>query len=198
MRADYFWNKRIRGLPGALLLMAGSLLMKVRDRLNGILISRNIGSCGKGTIINANVTYRFPGRIHLGDRVTVARGVEFSSENPTALLKIGDDCIITFDSRIDFSGGITIGNNCVISKNTIIESHDHGMDPKSHPEYKTLDIGNNVWIGMNSIILSNVRNIGDNAIIAAGSIVTKKVPANCIVGGTPAKIIKRLDETAGE
>ena len=51
-------------------------------------------------------------------------------------------------------------------------------------------IGENVWIGMNSIILSHVERIGDNAIISAGAVVTKEVPDNCIVAGIPAKIIQ--------
>lgn len=198
MRVNYFWNKKISGLPGAFVIIIGSLFMKVRDKINKRLIGGNLGSVGKGVVINADVTYRYPGNIHLGDRVTVARGVEFYCENPEGYLKAGDDCIFTFDTRIDFSGGVTIGNNCVISKNTVIESHDHGMDPKATPEYKTLEIGNNVWLGTDSLILTNVRKIGDNTIVAAGSVVTKEVPANCIVGGIPAKIIKRLDESAGE
>lgn len=58
-----------------------------------------------------------------------------------------------------------------------------------------LNIGNDVWVGQNSIILSNVRNIGNGAIIAAGSVVTKNIPPYAVVAGVPAKIIKyRFDE----
>ena len=55
-----------------------------------------------------------------------------------------------------------------------------------------IEIGENVWIGMNSTILSEVGRIGSNSIVAAGSIVTREVPPNCIVGGIPAKFIKSI------
>ena len=54
---------------------------------------------------------------------------------------------------------------------------------------KDIIVGNDVWIGANSVILSGVK-INDGAIVASGSIVTKEVPANAIVGGCPAKVIK--------
>ena len=104
---------------------------------------------------------------------------------------IEDNVTITFDVRIDFSGGVIIRKGCVISKNTIIETHDHGLDPHSDPIYKNLEIGENVWIGMNSMILSGVCRIGANSIIAAGSVVTKEVSANCIIGGVPAKSLSK-------
>ena len=56
---------------------------------------------------------------------------------------------------------------------------------------KPINIGNNVWTGMNSLILKGV-SIGENSIIAAHSVVTKDVPDNVIVGGNPAKILKQL------
>lgn len=58
---------------------------------------------------------------------------------------------------------------------------------------KPVTIGNDVWIGGHSTICPGVT-IGDGAVIAAGSVVTKDVPANVVVGGVPAKIIKRIDQ----
>ena len=54
-------------------------------------------------------------------------------------------------------------------------------------------IGNNVWIGAHATILAGVT-VGDNAVVAAGAVVTKDVPANAVVGGVPAKIIKTIKE----
>ena len=78
----------------------------------------------------------------------------------------------------------------MISKNVIIETHDHGFDSRSEPECRALVIGEDVWIGMNSIILSHVEKIGDHAVIAVGAVVTKEVKDNCVVAGIPAKVIK--------
>src|SRR5690606_34572527 len=102
----------------------------------------------------------YPKNIVLQDNVILARNVSLFSENERGNLIIENNVIITFDVKIDFSGGLRIGKNTVVSKQSIIETHDHGLDPQSHPTYKNLDIGENVWIGMGSIILSGVRKIG--------------------------------------
>ena len=65
-------------------------------------------------------------------------------------------------------------------------------------QYKPVTIGNDVWIGANCTILPGVT-IGNNVVVAAGAVVTKDVPDNCVVGGVPAKIIKEIEnDTADE
>lgn len=91
-------------------------------------------------------------------------------------------------------GKIIIGNNCTITHGSKILSHDHAAHIMGDGMYeKTLTtIGDNVFIGMNAIILSGIT-IGDNSIIAAGSIVTKDVPPGSLLVGASAKIIKTLN-----
>jgi acetyltransferase-like isoleucine patch superfamily enzyme len=93
---------------------------------------------------------------------------------------------------------IVIGNNCLIGANTkIFDTDFHPADPqtrlKNPSAGKTapVHIGDNVFIGCNSIVLKGV-SIGDNAVIAAGSVVVNDVPSNCLAGGNPAKVIKEL------
>lgn len=105
---------------------------------------------------------------------------------------------------------ITIGSYCLISWGVgIADSDFHPLDPvqrkkdcmvlnpftatEARPPIKTkpVKIGNNVWIGMNAIILKGVT-IGDNSVIGAGAVVTKDVPANVVVVGNPAKVVKEL------
>ena len=88
---------------------------------------------------------------------------------------------------------ITIGENVVIAPEVIIRDSDqhivideNGMEK---PKTSSIHIGNHVWIGTRAMILKGVH-IGDNAIIAAGAVVTRDVPNNCLVAGVPAKIIK--------
>mgnify|MGYP001810278187 CR=1 FL=1 len=86
---------------------------------------------------------------------------------------------------------IKIGNNVAISKDVIIRDSDsHVINGNESNVTKPIIIGNNVWIGLRAIILKGVT-IGDGAIIAAGAVVNKDVPEKCLVGGVPAKIIKR-------
>ena len=188
---SYIWNGKIKGVFGAFIILIKSSWMQMRDLFNTWIVKNNIGESGKNVRIHSGVKYRYPKNINIGNEVIISRGVTFISENSNSKLIINDNVIITVNSYLDFSGGIKIGKNTLISKNTIIETHDHGLDPHSTPIFKDLDIGENVWIGMHSIILPDVRKIGSNSIIAAGSVVTKKVPENCIIAGVPAKIIKK-------
>lgn len=109
-------------------------------------------------------------------------------------------------SKENILSGTEIGRYCSFAKNVYIYTRNHPYMYKStHPffyniHFKILEkdfipiskviIGNDVWIGMNVIILPSVSTVGDGAVIGAGSIVTKDVPPYAIVAGNPAKIIK--------
>ena len=90
---------------------------------------------------------------------------------------------------------IHIGDNCMLAPGVHIYTATHPLDPEarnSGMEYgKPVTIGHNVWIGGRAIINPGVT-IGDNAVIASGAVVVKDVPANAVVGGNPAKIIKMI------
>lgn len=93
---------------------------------------------------------------------------------------------------------ITLGNNVHITRDVLFITHDGGTLLYRHiiPDLEItapITIGNNVYIGVRSIIMPGVK-VGDNCIIAAGSIVTKEVPNNSVVGGIPAKFIKTTNE----
>jgi len=90
---------------------------------------------------------------------------------------------------------IEIGQNVKISEGVKIrDSDNHTIKGKEGEDTKPIIIKDNVWIGMNAIILKGVT-IGEGAIIAAGAVVNKDVPAHTLVGGVPAKIIKENVET---
>ena len=101
--------------------------------------------------------------------------------------RIGPNCTLGAKSKI------TIGKNVVVSKNVTIETA--GLDLKDVPPYrnhisKDITIGDGVWIGSNSIILSGVT-IGNNVIIGAGTVVTKDIPENVIVVGNGNRILTK-------
>ena len=94
---------------------------------------------------------------------------------------------------------ISIGKNCQIAWGVTISDHDFHKTYKSgvqNVETSPVKIGDGVWIGMNATILKGVK-IGDNSIIAAGSMVIRDVPANTMVAGVPAKIVKENIEFYG-
>ena len=85
---------------------------------------------------------------------------------------------------------IEIGNNVAIADNVCIrDSDNHDILTSKHIKTQPVKIENNVWIGMNVTILKGVT-IGNGCIIAAGSVVNRDIPANCLAGGVPAKILK--------
>lgn len=116
------------------------------------------------------------------------------------IIVIGEDCHFGAYCHITSSNSISIGNNCLTGKWLTITDNSHGLtdlnDLKEPPVERQLvskgpvRIGNNVWIGDKVTILAGV-NIGDGAVVAANSVVTKDVPAYSVVGGNPAKIIKQ-------
>jgi len=85
---------------------------------------------------------------------------------------------------------IKIGNDVAIAHNvTIMDSDAHNIIQYDHKKTKPVIIGNHVWIGSRAMILKGVK-VGDGAVIAAGAIVTKDVPANSLVAGTPARVLQ--------
>ena len=112
-------------------------------------------------------------------------------------LCIGDRSGIGKDSILGCKGKINIGEDVMIGSQLIIYTTEHNYDigkPMREQGFTIGDvtIGDDVWIGGRVIILAGVT-IGSGAVLGAGSVVTKDVPANAIVGGVPAKVIKYRD-----
>ena len=170
-----FWNKKIVGLPLFLLVLVNVIITKIYEIILSKLYALNFNICGKQFSIQKGTIIRYPGNISIGNNVSIGRNVEFFSESKKGRMIIGNDSDINKNCQIDFTGNLEIGSNVVISETTVVLTHDHGYDPNSKPVKKSLFIEDNVWIGQNVMILPNVRRIGENAIIAAGSIVTKEV-----------------------
>ncbi len=107
--------------------------------------------------------------------------------------KIGKNVFINFDCVFLDLGGITIDDGVLIAPKVSLLSEGHPIFPEQRHSLvpKPIHIKKNAWIGANATILHGVT-IGENSVVAAGSVVTKDVPDNVIVGGTPAKIIKEI------
>jgi acetyltransferase-like isoleucine patch superfamily enzyme len=108
--------------------------------------------------------------------------------------KIGKNVFINFDCVFLDLGGITIEDGVLIAPKVSLLSEGHPIEPENRQALvpKAIHIKKNAWIGANATILRGVT-IGENAIVAAGSVVSKDVPDNTIVGGVPAKIIKQIN-----
>ena len=135
----------------------------------------------------------------------------FKDKNWTSSYPIGPHCQVIVPENIRFNiddlnifqtrgcyfqaiGQITIGKGTWIAANVGIITANHDFyDLSHHSAPKPVCIGDNCWIGMNSMILPGVQ-LGDRTIVGAGSIVTKSFPeGNCVIAGNPAKLIKQLE-----
>ncbi len=114
------------------------------------------------------------------------------------------DVLIGNRTRIGMSnvliGPVTIGNDVILAQNIVMSGLNHGYEDISKPIYKQpvtkkkIVLEDEVWIGANSVIVAGVT-IGRHAVVAAGSVVTKDVPAYSVVAGNPAKVIKHYNPT---
>jgi acetyltransferase-like isoleucine patch superfamily enzyme len=139
--------------------------------------------------------------IHIGENAEFLSGATdnliginrpciISTQKEKAHIEIGNNCGFS-GTVIGCFKRITIGNNVKCGANTLItDSNWHPEDPRSS-EPSDVVIGNNVWLGVNSVVLKGVT-IGDNTVIGANSVVVKDIPANMVAAGNPCKIIRSL------
>jgi acetyltransferase-like isoleucine patch superfamily enzyme len=167
---------------------------------------------GDGFYCESAQIFRFvrnkePGAIVLGNHVSCYAGCSFAI-GPNGQCKVGDFTLLN-GALIMAEERIEIGSHCLVSWNVgIADSDFHPLEPaqrlvdaealapffKDRPPRPKLHtapvlIADNVWIGMNATILKGV-SIGENSVVAAGSVVTKSVPPNSVVAGNPAVVVK--------
>lgn len=123
--------------------------------------------------------------------------VDYSlSDDVLSSIEIGAGTYIGRDFRVStFKSTVTIGQNCQIASDVSLETNTHRLNAWTGPFrirfQKPIVIRDGVWIGAKALILPGVT-IGENAVVAGGSVVTKDVPANTLWGGSPAKLIRDL------
>lgn len=152
------------------------------------------------------VTFRLNTAYHTPDEIRELLSELFGYQVPQTLrvfpplyadfgknITVGENVFINACCYFQDHGGVTIGDRCQIGHNVVFATLNHGLAPeeRSHTYPAPIILGQNVWIGSNATILQG-GSIGDNAVVAAGAVVTKDVPANIVVGGVPAKSIKNI------
>lgn len=128
----------------------------------------------------------FEGNLDATSFISVPFHIDFPNQ-----MKIGKGVFVNHSLTCMAIGGITIGDGTMIGPHVIIATDNHDLQNKMILVCKSVVIGRNVWIGAGARILPGVH-IGDNAVVGAGSVVTKNVEADTVVAGVPARFIKNI------
>jgi acetyltransferase-like isoleucine patch superfamily enzyme len=136
------------------------------------------------------------GTIRFGRFVWIGDGTKIRCHE--GVVEIGDKTVIGQECTISAYQRVRIGEQCVIADRAMFIDFDHGVAEVERPIrvqgiYKRdTVVGSNVWIGYGACVLRGVR-VGDNSVIGTNAVVTADVPANAVVGGVPAKVIRMRD-----
>ncbi|RKP53845.1 acetyltransferase [Cohnella endophytica] len=173
----FTFGKLVAVLKGAAILAIKADSAGRLGRISGTLKVRNKGEL----VVGRNVSFyakQFPSSI------SVAKG---------AKLRIGNNVFFNYGLDIGCTKSIHIGDDTIIGPMVnLIDTNFHPVDRDDRSMSKPIFVGANVWIGRGVVILPGVT-IGNNSVIAAGSVVTRDIPANVLAGGTPAKAIRELN-----
>jgi acetyltransferase-like isoleucine patch superfamily enzyme len=153
---------------------------------------------GSKTFLSKNTKITWPHQIKLGDNCRLEHDIYFHydgiySNGPSIIIE--DEVFIGFGCEFNIREKISIGNDTLIASGCRFVDHDHGLLTnqlmrKQIGTEAEIIIGNDVWIGCNVVVLKGVT-IGNGAVVAAGSVVTKSIPPCEIWGGVPAKKISQ-------
>jgi acetyltransferase-like isoleucine patch superfamily enzyme len=136
------------------------------------------------------------GRVEFGRFVWIGDGTKIRCHE--GLVEIGPKTVLGQECTISAYRSVRIGEQCVIADRAMFIDFDHGVVEVDRPIRKQgiykrdVEVGSNVWIGYGACVLRGVR-VGDNAIVGTNSVVTKDVPANAVVAGIPAQVIRMRD-----
>lgn len=187
--------------------------MELNDFLEYVKTGRPLETEEIGRFMNAmsdearRITFRLNAAYHTPDEVRALLSELFGRPVPATLrvfppfytdfgknIRVGEQVFINACCHFQDHGGVTLGDGCQIGHNVVFATLNHELAPKRRQITRPAPIvlGRNVWVGSNATILQGVT-IGDNAVIAAGAVVTRDVPANAIVGGVPARILRTIE-----
>ncbi len=171
--------------------------------LMGVAIGRGV------RFIGVPVFHRHPlSTIQIGDHclfrsdrssnlIGVMRKCIFSTHYSSALIQVGSDCGFS-GCVIGAAQKVVVGNRVLVGANVLITDFDwHAVDPNErrggYVNSRPVTIADNVWIGVNVVILKGV-SIGENSVIGANSVVTKSIPDNVVAAGNPCAVIRDILE----
>ena len=185
MRAHGMLNRRYLRL----LVRLGWLKLRFRKRLQ----TDGLAFVGPGVSLEIGRN----ARVVLGRWSWIGHGSKIRAHEGE--VRIGAKTVLGQECTISAYQHVSIGRECILADRVMLIDFDHGVVEVERPIrlqgiYKRdVRVGNNVWIGYGACLLRGVT-VGDNAIVGTSSVVTKAVPANAVVGGVPARLLRMREE----
>lgn len=173
MKADLRWHGKLLANHAYLYAINAyqALLGLLPEPLRGLGYRLVLRRMGAGVYFDARVYIKFPWLVEIGSRVSFNRGVEIYPSFQTG-------------------HGVVIGNDVRIGPHARFLAAGHDVDDPGFRETGgTIVIGDGSWIGAAALVLPGVR-VGDGAVVAAGSVVTRDVPDRAVVAGSPARVLR--------
>jgi acetyltransferase-like isoleucine patch superfamily enzyme len=189
-----------------------ALLTFIKNCLRGVLLPLPLGLRQSG----AGAKIARPRRIQGAKYISIGQGSrvlpdgeltcldDYYGQKLTPRLVIGDDVYIGRNVCVVCADKITIEDGCVLSNHVYLADNAHGMMPKDGPIMRQklvlkgpLTIGRNTFVGYRAVIMPGV-SLGEHCVVGANSVVTRSFPANSMVAGVPARLIKTYDASTGE
>jgi acetyltransferase-like isoleucine patch superfamily enzyme len=145
-------------------------------KFRGLLVAPVMGSCGRNFQLCSGAIILSPGRV-----------------------SVGNDVYIGYGTWIQGAGGVTFGNEVMLGPYVIVASSNHSKIGRSFrfgpPQMSEISLGDGSWVGAHGVVTAGVA-IGEGAVVAANSVVTRNVEPDDLVGGCPAKSLRRVDGPA--
>jgi len=164
--------------------------------------NRRYVDLGSGTIIKDNCVIDGWGEegLVIGRRSSIGSGSILRVSGSTAVrgkrIKIGENVGLSDYCHIQGGGGVEIGNDTICGPFVSFHPENHGIEASEVPirkqasTYKGISVGRNCWIGAKSTLLDGCV-VGDNCVVAAGSVVNRQFDSNVIIGGVPARVLRQ-------
>lgn len=151
-------------------------------------------SFGRGTFLGPRFSLHMPygGTFVTGEHVEFRRGFRAELAGPDARIEIGSLSVCTYDVLMQCSTSIVLGERCMLGQNTMVVDGSHRFRDLERPvlaqgyDFSPIRIGDDAWITNKCTIINDV---GQRVVVAANAVVTRPVPAFCVAGGVPARVI---------
>jgi len=148
---------------------------------------------GRKTVVGERTVFINSANIRIGEGCLIQDRVYFRA-GLDGHIRLGDGAAVNSYVQMYGHGGIDIGDNAQVGPNTVITTTGHDyLSTDLDSNYAGIKIGRRAWIGANCTVLPGVT-IGDHAVIGAGAVVAKDIPANCVALGVPARVIRYFDD----